>query len=160
VGVAGPSEGKGGEATLLDQVPCFHGNIDRAEAERRLVAEGIDGLYLLRTREPANTGLEFALSCLFKGRCNHSKISYTATGIEIDDVCPPDTFLPGVPLNEVLVGAPPLSEHSPTAPYQLRPGVCHALPLHSCSVTRVRSVGWHPWPDSLHASEALCRRCT
>lgn len=81
-------------------LPFLHGSIDRGEAERRLKASGTPGSYLLRSRDTANKS--FAYSCLGNEmKIIHSKVDYTASGINIDNK-PEPSLGPGTPLNQVV----------------------------------------------------------
>ena len=104
----GPSEGRGDPEGLLEEVPIYHGHINRAEAEARLTAHGVMGAYLVRARDQACTS--FAFSQLGKGMTVvHSKIDYLADSVLIDGHA--GALLQGAPLQEVVAAALWKREH-------------------------------------------------
>lgn len=144
----GPSEGKGDPDKLLDEVPIYHGHIDRAEAEARLTACGVMGTYLVRARDEACTS--FAFSQLGKGMTViHSKIDYLADAVLIDGKA--GALLQGAPLQEVVAAALWKREHfiigmgSSSATPLVRPGAVllkvHRAPKPSRPKSRPFSFG-------------------
>lgn len=81
-------------------LPYLHGAIDRVEAERRLRANGAAGAYLLRSRDTQNKS--FAYSCMGnEGKIVHSKVDFTAAGINIDNK-PESSLGAGTPMDQVV----------------------------------------------------------
>lgn len=81
-------------------IPYLHGAIDRVEAERRLRRDGTPGSYLLRSRDAQNKS--FAYSCLGNEmKIIHSKVDYTATGVNIDNK-PEASLKANTPLNQIV----------------------------------------------------------
>merc|ERR1719272_1735145 len=144
----GPSEGQGDPEALLEEVPIYHGHINRAEAEARLTAHGVIGAYLVRARDQACTS--FAFSQLGKGMTVvHSKIDYLADSVLIDGHA--GALLQGAPLQEVVAAALWKREHliigmgSSSAKPLVRPGAVllkvHRAPKPRRPLSRPMSYG-------------------